>query len=314
MIKFIANKKYLSNLSLSDFIIAYCNLIKNSISSTFKYAKTYKNFFHVIKKIMKKEYPINSTLRNGKRVIINYHLQDLIFINDWDKYCRFEGSSLIIKKNLPPAIFRGWENSGDPTPIFLEEEYNFLSIRGNEVIDIGANIADSSIFFVLKGAKKVIALEPFPKNFDIAKKNIQLNNMEQKIDLILAACGAKNDVTHVNIDSIGVVKTLDKNEKKGLKIPILNLDKILERCKTESPILKVDCEGCEYESILSASRETLRRFRQIFIEYHFGYQNLKKKLESCGFRVSKSGPKAGIHHYFTEREFVGNLNAEKINV
>jgi len=308
----VTNKKFPLNLSLFDFILAYCNLIKNSGSSTFLHVKTYKNFYHVSKKIMKKDYPINSMLRNGKRVTINYYLQDILFINEWDKYCRFDGNSLIIEKNLSPAIFNDWENNGDLATIFFEGEYNFLSVEGNEVVDIGANIADSSIFFALKGAKKVIALEPFPKNFESAKKNIQLNNMDKKIDLILAGCGGKNDVMYVNIESKGVVKTLDKNEKNGLKIPILNLDKILERCKTESPLLKVDCEGCEYETILSTSRETLRRFGQIFIEYHFGYQNLKKKLESCGFRVRISGPKTGRQHYFTQREFAGNLYAEKI--
>ena len=47
--------------------------------------------------------------------------------------------------------------------------------------DVGANIGDSSIYFALKGAKKVIALEPLPANYEMAVKNIELNNFKNII-------------------------------------------------------------------------------------------------------------------------------------
>jgi predicted RNA methylase len=67
----------------------------------------------------------------------------------------------------------GCINNGDIFDIFLQDTYRFLSIftrRGKIVIDIGVNIADSSIYFALKGADKVIAIEPFPRNYEMAKK------------------------------------------------------------------------------------------------------------------------------------------------
>ena len=45
-------------------------------------------------------------------------------------------------------------------------------LEGRTVIDIGANIADSSIYFAFEDAAHVIALEPYPTNYRIAKKNI----------------------------------------------------------------------------------------------------------------------------------------------
>jgi predicted RNA methylase len=52
----------------------------------------------------------------------------------------------------------------------LIDFYRFLRVEGKIVIDIGVNIADSSIYFALKGADKVIAIEPFPRNYETAKK------------------------------------------------------------------------------------------------------------------------------------------------
>jgi len=45
------------------------------------------------------------------------------------------------------------------------------------VIDIGASIAESALYFVLRGAKKILCFEPIPKVFAMAKENVELNNL-----------------------------------------------------------------------------------------------------------------------------------------
>jgi hypothetical protein len=75
---------------------------------------------------------------------------------------------------------------------------------------------------------------------------------------------------------------------------MLTLEDILKQNNLqngEPNILKMDCEGCEYESILSATRDTIRSFSYIQIEYHGGYKDLKYKLEENGFTVTVSKPK-----------------------
>ena len=66
-------------------------------------------------------------------------------------------------------------NNGDIWSIFIRDEYGILPVRGEMVIDIGVNNSDSPIYFCLQGASKVIALEPQPQNYNVAKTNIQLN-------------------------------------------------------------------------------------------------------------------------------------------
>ena len=81
----------------------------------------------------------------------------------------------------------------------------------------------------------------------------------------------------------------------------------------DSAILKMDCEGCEYDSILDSPKEVLQKFDFIFIEYHYGYINLKEKLEQCGFEVSISPPT-----FFNNtnakipKTYLGDMYAKKI--
>lgn len=185
------------------------------------------------------------------------------------------------------------------------------------MIDIGANIGDSAIYFALNRSQKVIALEPIPTNYEIAKKNIKMNNLENKIELTLAGCGDQSGAINCDIDAKGIKAYLDENTKKEntIQVPIITLEEILKKNNLSgSCILKMDCEGHEYEIILSASQQTLTNFSEILLEYHYGYKNLKEKLEKCGFVVKVDKPitfKSLFGMY--KRMFLGLLYAKKIH-
>jgi hypothetical protein len=75
----------------------------------------------------------------------------------------------------------------------------------------------------------------------------------------------------------------------------------------------MDCEGCEYDTILSSSKDVLQEFDIIKISYHFGYKNLVEKLRNSGFEVSYTKP-LYYHNIFTEESkmFLGDIFARKI--
>ncbi|PYB68470.1 hypothetical protein DMB44_03780 [Thermoplasma sp. Kam2015] len=73
---------------------------------------------------------------------------------------------------------KGWCNEGNINngnifDVFLSEEYRFLNVFEMDVIDVGASIGDSPIYFALRGAKRVIALEPFPYSYSFAELNVK---------------------------------------------------------------------------------------------------------------------------------------------
>ena len=56
--------------------------------------------------------------------------------------------------------------------------------------------------------------------------------------------------------------------------------------------------------MLKASNPDLRKFEQIMVEYHYGYLNLKKKLEGAGFKVSKTFPKYSLNIAAENKEMI----------
>jgi len=178
---------------------------------------------------------------------------------------------------------------------FTNEQYKWLDVKGKDVVDVGANIGDTAIYFALKGAKHVYAFEPYPYSYNIAKKNIKLNHLENKITLLNEGCGKSGFVT-IKEDYDNTGGTDLKNFKEGKKIKIESLDEIVKRFNLKHAALKVDCEGCEYDLILNASDEALHAFDQIIIEYHYGYKNLQKQLKICRFKAKNTHPKTTLYN------------------
>jgi len=198
--------------------------------------------------------------------------------------------------------------------IFIDGQYKWLDVKGKDVVDVGASIGDSAIYFALRGAKHVYAFEPYPYSYNIAMKNIKLNHLEDKITLLNEGCG-KSGVVTIKENYRNTIGTDLKNFKEGKKIKIENLDEIVKRFNLKHAALKVDCEGCEYDLILNASDEALKAFDQIVIEYHYGYKNLVKRLRQAGFKVKYSLPK---YYYTIEAEhsnrYIGSIYAKNSNL
>ena len=185
---------------------------------------------------------------------------------------------------------------------FINGEYKWLDVKGKDVVDIGANVGDTAIYFALKGAKHVYAFEPYPYSYNIAMKNIKLNYLEDRITLLNEGCGRSGFVT-IKADYKNTDSTDLKNFKEGRKIRIESLDEIVKKFNLKHAALKVDCEGCEYDLILNASDEALKAFDQIIMEYHYGYRNLVKRLRQAGFEVKYNWPK-----------YSNNIEAEDSNM
>ena len=85
-------------------------------------------------------------------------------------------------------------------------QYSFADVSDRIVVDIGAFIGDSAIYFALKGARKVYAVEPHPSAYTEMLGNIKLNNMEGKVVSINAALGSKSGrikIPNVDINTTG---------------------------------------------------------------------------------------------------------------
>ena len=289
-----------------------------NLSDAYKrYKNSYENYPSVMLKraIKKKVISVklkDGTLRNWLDEIVLYYSklnysdsilnysgeEKLLKILDDYSSSKLSGSPIELRYNerrirLFPNSFGG--DFGGFLEIFVENTYKeLLPLEGETVLDIGANIGDSSIYFALNNAEKVIALEPFPETYLTAKKNIEENSLTNKITLLNAAYGKDCEV--LLDDSVPQNRlSLLKPSNKGIKVKSYSLETLLNLYNINKAILKMDCEGCEYQ-ILNENISALRKFKRIELEFHYGYRNIENKLRSAGFstmvlRVSKSGGK-----------------------
>ena len=243
----------------------------------------FKNYFYILLQVKNKQLPIKFIFQNGDSIITN-NLREVSLILARIKSIKFEENKIIIFNDRynDKIILENWQDSVSVKEIFIENEYDSLKVKDKIVIDVGANVGDTSILFSRLGAKKVIALEPQLKFFNRCKRNIEINNLEEKIQLFNAGLDDKQGffIIDENEDS----KHFSfKNTKKGIKIPKMILEDIIPNEK--NLILKLDCELCEYNVILNTEKQILQKFEMILIEFHDGNKNLIEKLSSIGFEI-----------------------------
>ncbi|MFP3287919.1 MAG: FkbM family methyltransferase [Acidilobus sp.] len=213
-----------------------------------------------------------------------------------------------LRFNESSVTFRPLSVNFSIVETFVEGVYDIPEVlsglKGREVVDVGANVGDTALYFILHGARKVIAVEPLPDAAKYIEENATLNGVYDKVRVVSAALSSKPTSVPCNYDILlsGGFSTL---KGEGLCVaPSVTLGDLLNM--VEDPyLLKMDCEGCEAQVILGPERERLRAFEHIMFETHphiTGVSNdkLLASLKELGFecrlhRVYE--PKLGVNIY-----------------
>jgi FkbM family methyltransferase len=144
--------------------------------------------------------------------------------------------------------------------------------EGMNVIDIGANIGITTVAVAKKIGRrgKLYSFEPVPEYFDILKKNISSNRLENVKVYVLAVTnrGGKVDFYQKGLSS-GII--FEEGAKK-FEVSTTNVDKFLIEEETEKiDLINMDCEGSEL-LVLKGAKETLRKNKvKIFCEVHHDF-------------------------------------------
>ena len=193
--------------------------------------------------------------------------------------------------------------------VFVKGEYEvpevLSGLRGMDVIDVGASVGDSALYFVLNGARRVIAVEPLPNVVRCAEENLKLSGATDKVKVINAALS--NEPVSVpcdyDVSSSGGFSTIKGSGP--CRVPGVTLSDLLDMID-DPYLLKMDCEGCEAQVILGPERERLRAFEHIIFETHpyitgVSDEELLTSLKELGFEcgpplVYDSRLHAGTYH------------------
>jgi FkbM family methyltransferase len=147
----------------------------------------------------------------------------------------------------------------------------------NLFVDVGSNIGSCSVNMAALGVKS-IAIEPFKAHVEIINGSKKLNK-HFHVHLVHAGAGENSTkiVTNFihggrNYGSTILEPEQPQLDRRGLpredynqSISIVNLDEVLSSHHGQIPMLKLDCEGCEWEALLSM-KESLERVQMIKME------------------------------------------------
>jgi len=169
--------------------------------------------------------------------------------------------------------------------------------KGLVIVDIGANIGAFTIFALRKfNNPKIFAYEPETNNFTLLCKTLNLNNGEDFVKVFKKAVYGRVGVINLSLAGESSGKNsveIDQGLGQFEKVECTTLASVIEDNKISfCDLLKIDCEGSEYEILFNSPTEVLEKVGMIILEWHnvvgYSVSDLVKFLESVGFNVERS--------------------------
>lgn len=184
--------------------------------------------------------------------------------------------------------------------LFIEGLYNLNYTKDLVVCDVGMNVGIASLAFAdMRNVQKVYSFEPFPETFEAGLVNFNLNpSAKNKISPYNIGIGGSNADLEIPLAKVGstAMSTTDffleqvgVDATHTIKVKIRDIKEIVTECLTNHPgkeiLLKLDCEGAEYEIMEQLhSSGLLKKVRFLIIEWHFkGSETLRDTLLQNGF-------------------------------
>lgn len=150
------------------------------------------------------------------------------------------------------------------------------------VVDIGGYIGDFSLYAAKYLDATVIVYEPVPENYELLAENSRLNPWAD-LRIWNRAVAATAEVA-INLERDGndlhASSYLYNRTNEKIVVPASRLDDVFAENDVERiDLLKIDCEGGEYDILATARDETFDRIENIVLEYH-GIEDWQRKLDT----------------------------------
>lgn len=244
-------------------------LVKDPINKEFagvcsKLDTIYNNLLSLNNNVSKKDYIINDDrLEILKNLIKDERASDICVD------MRFLGSHLSMR--IDDSDIRVFKQ------IFVDNEYDSLNLpeTANTIVDLGANIGLSALFFLKKYPNAhIIAVEPDTVNFEFMKKNLE--DYSNHVALLQAAIWpsdgevslVEHDESNEGLGAWGY-RTETLTEGAEASVSAISIPTLMNQFSMDFiDILKVDIEGAEYELFEKDYESWLDKVGLIIIETH----------------------------------------------
>jgi len=182
--------------------------------------------------------------------------------------------------------------------LFEVDEYGITKeeIEGKVVVDIGGNFGFFSMRAYELGAKEILTFEPDKRNYDNLTRMIEGTTIKS---YKIAVSDRKKTVNMSGSGTIANIHGYDPRDEYKEIVDCISLSDIVDMIenKSDDMALKLDCEGAEYDIVLSTPIDVMRQFETLYVEIHDfleeyldQHEMLKSKIEEMGYEVTHTGP------------------------
>jgi len=184
---------------------------------------------------------------------------------------------------------------------FLDQFYTRYGVPvedGWTVVDIGAGIGDYCVYATFGNPRvDLFAFEPFPGSIAVLNQNLALNSIEN-VHVFQQALWRSDGSLSLDLTSGEPLQISSRESSteslhaESITVEALTLESMFSNQGLENvDLLKMDCEGAEYEILFSTPEATLQRIKRIIMEYHdldsdHKHPALVAFLEGSGYQVT----------------------------
>jgi FkbM family methyltransferase len=182
------------------------------------------------------------------------------------------------------------------------------------VIDVGANVGISALALSALHQGPIVCFEPIPDNCSTLQRNLERNSLD-RVTVLPYAIGSRSGRHNAHMDpDFSVSARTDGVEpdeaSEVVAVDMLTLDEALAAAGASQILLmKLDCEGAEYDILEQLDERLARRIRFISLEVHDVSPTrnvgvLKRQLEALGYMVTyrpEMQRRPQLHHLLAAR-------------
>ena len=157
------------------------------------------------------------------------------------------------------------------------------------ILDVGAHVgAFTAAMCELRPKARISSYEPSPSAFAYLSRNVLQNDLHPAVHLFNAGVGAAHAFLPFSDD--GRASWVNSADSLGnCEIEAMALADVLGSAGGAVDLMKIDCEGAEFDIVMNSRPDAYQRVARIVMEYHLTndrtWQQLDSRLSQAGFQL-----------------------------
>lgn len=185
---------------------------------------------------------------------------------------------------------------GTLAEVFVRRRYG--SVGGfRTIVDVGANVGSFAVYAAQASPHaRILCYEPEPQNFLRLQQNLRINNLDERVTAFQCAVGSSSTPRKLGLGHDSQLNSFDylRGGANSQVVGCTTLRDIREQHHLDRlDLLKMNCEGAEYEILDACSNDDCEGILNIRLEYHNlggggrNGESLRRYLQARGYRIAR---------------------------